>query len=531
MYCPKCGTLLSDDAIYCRKCGSKRRHIPNQKVINPDSEQTMKTSIPFREGDSTYTKQTYEYFKTQPNENQQQIYDASQFHHLSNRTKPIDKQTEDLQQVNLPWNQVQSVSKNSNKIQPSNISPMKQKKSHKKTYFALFATLVVASVVMFFILYITKDGQNRIEIPLANYVEISYGGYDTLGEAKLSLNEESFRNDYEKILHYDIDTLLGKELQEKYQDPCEGFLHTLKIGLDKERELSNGDVVTCEWTIDQELEAAFDCRLKYSNLEWTISGLEPVTIFDPFKEMNVSAVKDKYSGKIKATCNSTEAFASDISYVITPNKNLKNGDEVTISLSDKAKKRSEELFETSKIRFIRTEMKYEVKELTTYVTDIDEISEEYMEQLKELCEYAITSEIRDGFWKDYITTNHMELENVYFIKEKDGVQKKKHNVIYIVYKVNVDTVEVPNHKSVPMDFYTGIIIQNLESEESETISKGIQNVKCFRPEVDYDHYDYETQSYYDAIKSCLPGYEKLDIIQEEINQKYKENYEIQKMYE
>lgn len=107
-------------------------------------------------------------------------------------------------------------------------------------------------VIIAFVLY-------KPTVHLNDYLLVAFEGYDTAEEAVIGFDTEKLEKDYGKKIE-SIDT----------------FLANCAAGsLDKNTNLSNGDVVTYTWDSDENYALeVYGLKLEYSNVEFTVSGLK-----------------------------------------------------------------------------------------------------------------------------------------------------------------------------------------------------------------------------------------------------------------
>ena len=228
--------------------------------------------------------------------------------------------------------------------QPQGEAPKKQIQIDKK-WMAPIA-VVAGVVVVAGIVSMTM----KPTIKLDKYMEVSAEGYNTVGKATLSFDTEKFEKDYEKKLEKALKKGKNKKNKNAYQasaylsdyfgdyDPTSEAANLLSNAvsgeLDKTSSLSNGDVITYQWSCDDDYVLnKYGFKLKYSDIQYTVSGLEEAETFDPFEGLEVTFEGIETEGRATLNGQPTAREAQDLNYDFDKSSDLSNGDTVTVSVS------------------------------------------------------------------------------------------------------------------------------------------------------------------------------------------------------
>lgn len=156
------------------------------------------------------------------------------------------------------------------------------------------------------------------EINLNKYVVIMYEGVNGYATAR-------FEIDFERLLSTNGELISNVDLKD-IEDAIHG-------GLNKSDYLKNGDVIRFTWDVSaKNIEVENDVKFVYSDIEIKLDDLEELKEVDAFAGVEMSF--DGPSGFATAKFNTENQEYYQFKYVISAEKNLKNGDSVTVSLVD-----------------------------------------------------------------------------------------------------------------------------------------------------------------------------------------------------
>lgn len=274
----------------------------------------------------------------------------------------------------------------------------------------LMGALIVATFML--------TGCGKTTVNLNDYVSIKTEGYDSIGTAEIVFDYEKFDDDFDGKIKRD-----GKEVDtDRFLEKC-----IEEMTLSQTSGLSNGDVVTLEWEVDEDraLEK-YNCELEYSDIEFEITDLTPVQDFNPFDYITVSFSGMEPNGQMTYDIEDRAEF-SYISVSSDKSYNLKIGDEVTVTVDvwDEYA-----LIKECGVRVSETTKTYTITRLDEYVTSMDQVSKESMDKLIDLGEAAVydSAEYEDSI---------QEVTYVgYYFLTNSNPERKSDNYIYLLYKVN-----------------------------------------------------------------------------------------------
>ena len=156
-------------------------------------------------------------------------------------------------------------------------------------------------------------------------------------------------------------------------------------------------------------------------------------VYDPFEKLNVTF--DGMSPLGKVTIDSSDIDYIWLQYTASPSSGLKNGDTVRVNV--KYDETYEQYCIQNGIRLANLEKEYRVEGLSSYVTDISDISEEQLTKMN--------NQAGDAF-KAYVATKWSEKESMkamnylgcYLLNAKGSVgYGEANNYLYLIYKIDV----------------------------------------------------------------------------------------------
>lgn len=298
---------------------------------------------------------------------------------------------------------------------------------------------VVVIAFMAAVMYaLTACGTTTID--LNKYIEIESAGYDSYGTVKYEFDDEAFIKDYGdkiKITTKDkelLDYIGAGENTNPYsllRWKCVGYR------MDKLSGISNGDTLTLHWNCNDELaQDAFNCQLKYKDIEYTVSNLKDVEKFDPFEHVEVSFQGISPDGTVTVT---PEYDVKEMQYIkITTDKDsgLREGD--TITLKATLQGEETEFVESFGCFPSVSEKEYTVKGLATYVTSVKDIPQDVNENMRKHGEDIFRSYVASD-WSEKVLMKGVSCVGNYFLTRKDGMRADYNNYIYYVYRVGAET--------------------------------------------------------------------------------------------
>lgn len=389
MFCPNCGKEIDDDSVFCPNCGCK---------VNAADTQ---------------------------NQSQGQPQSQSQGANTSNDWQPYNAQG---------WN----ASGNSGQQPNQGASFGKVRKSSEIFKSKPFIACIGAAAVV--VVIILAVALRKPTINLNKYVDITFSGYDTAGEAKINKDttklEEALKK--RKLNTKYIKSSIGKETYglESYANnkAARAIIDEyaaealLEMNVKNSGQLKNGQTASASFSLGksdaESIEKLYNIKLKYEDVKKKVSGLKKVETKDVFKDLKVTFKGTE--GDAYAKCEYKGKDVDEYSFDIKNNKNLKTGDKITVVLNGENNKSSF----ISQYSFLpKTWSKtYTVKSLPKYITKAADLSDKALETLKKQALDTLKAKMASGNSKLNLAddTNYIGL---YILSPKEGDGDE----IFVVY--------------------------------------------------------------------------------------------------
>lgn len=142
--------------------------------------------------------------------------------------------------------------------------------------------LVILTMLAFMVVKAAdkRDKIKSISLVKENFY-VSFYTYDGYGEGLAMLNEEVFL-EMAEMTFSDRDSA---------REDAEELLNSIYVGMDEPYNLSNGDMVTVRVSVDDEILERLGVQIENREFTFEVTGLKPVTEFDPFMYMSVYLVE------------------------------------------------------------------------------------------------------------------------------------------------------------------------------------------------------------------------------------------------
>ena len=393
MFCPGCGFKLEDGDIFCPECGLKIEPLPDNSSENDSqfgeyygNDTDPNTYQPAPDNGTGYTPDTADYGTGVP-------------------------QAPSGGYVNTP--------KKKNKTLP--------------IILAVVAVIAVAAGVVLFFLFGKTSGR---EIDLNNYVTVSYEGYNGYGSATASFDYERFvaeNADYIRInkKNADVDYIPDEIIPAEYL--CNEFI---LFDLPFTSNLSDGDIITVEWTVSEEIDFIFKINgaLKYDSKEFTVEGLVAVDSFDAFEYVSLNLNGTAPYGYVEYSVDSENDFVNYLTYSLDKSEGLSNGDVVTLTVNPRIDV-AEYIERFGKLPAV-AEKTYKISGLPEYTKSASGISASSMNEIKSHSENAVYKHLN----RNNGSTEHLQSVRYvgnYFQSAKDGAYTDYENILTMVYEVYI----------------------------------------------------------------------------------------------
>ncbi len=338
------------------------------------------------------------------------------------------------------------------------------------------------------VLCLLMVGCGSTAVDLNDYLEVEFNGYNSSGTVEYSVDVESMIEDNPKAFGLD-----GDYSDYDVSDIAYDIEDKFSVEPDKDEQLSNGDTVTFSWkkTKTESLEKQFPIKIKAADNKIEVYDLDEAEEFDPFEKVNVLFEGTAPGGKAKLDAS---GVLSGLVYTIDDYEKLKNGDKVTVKITDSYGKDPSEMLlsEYGKIP-TSLEKEYTVEGLTSYAAKLDDIPKETLEKMRAQTEDSVRSDSTG--WHKSFKFDNMEFVGYYFLYAKDGFEPKIFNSVICVYKVNTTvTIDDKDNKD---SYYTFGKYDNITILPDGVCSVDLSSIWLTNHRTDSIKKNYEYKGYSD----------------------------------
>lgn len=291
---------------------------------------------------------------------------------------------------------------------------------------------------------------NRMpSIDLQRYVTITAQGYDTLGKLDVSFDTDKLEADYGKRIADSFKKAMNDHKESTYGlsslaadlysgSETELFVDYCATGsADKTSGLRNGDVITYSWNeSEDEAETLFGVKVKYSDITYTVSGLEKVNTFDAFDGVTVEFNGTAPQGTATVNSLPTAEAGGSLHYTLDTTDGLRNGDTVTLTASSNREDFSDCIEKYGAIP-AETEKTFTVSGLNEYVTTPALLTDTVLDSLKAQAEDTFKAYAANHWDTDSESLIGMDYVGDYILTPKEDSFWVDNDIVTLVYKINV----------------------------------------------------------------------------------------------
>ncbi|WP_026496586.1 YARHG domain-containing protein [Butyrivibrio sp. WCD3002] len=376
----------------------------------------------------------------------------------------------------------------------------------------------------------------KTTINLNKYMTISYSGYETIGKASAVFDTDKFEADYKDKIKFtkaakkEFESAKGElgELGNLVSDlddveaalAAYGFTPASLLedgfngSLDKTDGLSNGDKVVYTWTISEQDEKDFEkylnVKIKYSDIEGTVEGLETATLFDPFEGVEIVYSGIAPDGTAQIQNSNTSGVYGYLDYQLDKSYELSNGDEITATVTTYYGDSLEDYcLENYGMIPSQTEKVFTVDGLSSYIASASEISDDMLSKMKQQGLDIITANAA-SYWSDQVTLKEANYIGNYFLVEKPGAYADYHNIVNLVFEVvstiDIDEDDAKYKADIPYYYYVSFY-------DVMQMPDGVTSVDLSRYDTTYDYFNVDTgvdSGWWSTYNYDFKGYETLD---------------------
>lgn len=307
--------------------------------------------------------------------------------------------------------------------------PKETKKGAKGNKLVLLLAVVAIGVLAALLL---GKGIGKKSINMNDYLNISFSGYDTVGSAYFTFDYYGFLEDYGEKIKYKS----SKVREEIGLNPCKLIEQHAWGELDKSTMLTNGEDIHFYWDDAEYVELPeFNYNLNFDIYTIKVEGLSELREVELFENVDVTFTNYAPYANAKIVNNSTDKDISKLSYKLSKNSNIDNGDVLTLSLnySDdySDEKIAIDLAKAYGIKAKELNKEIVVEGCSQYARTLEDVPEALMEQIKADSEKVIYN--LASKWRKEITIEDVTYLGSYFFWMGDYPE----NEIDLIYKITV----------------------------------------------------------------------------------------------
>lgn len=363
----------------------------------------------------------------------------------------------------------------------------------KKVPKKFIAIGVLISIVLVLLFSFKKM---KPTINLDKYVEVSYNGYDGYGKASIHIDWTAIENKYWDKLKY---TDAGMLNYGRFAAPIDVIKDYISVpSLNKKDKLKNGEELIYKWDINEkELKQYIKCKIKYSNKNLKVEGLEEIATFDPFENFTL-----KFNGidsKGKLEWDYEGKYFKGYEFSVDKDSNLSNGDKIKVSINADNEYLAKEF---GKIPAI-TEKEYTVEGLATYLAKASEINEENLKEAKAKAEADIENYIR-RMSKNIRVSSVTYLGN--YVALTDNEYMNNRNYLGLVFRID-SRYQVENEAAVDVVQYYDLVFKDVAIKADGTLLINLNSSNG--PSNSFSKTVYQGSSWWNTRSYQYEGYETL----------------------
>lgn len=326
---------------------------------------------------------------------------------------------------------------------------------------------IVTVTLVMLIALLTACGKKKIDV--TENLQISFEGYNGYGRAEL-----------QNVYAWESEALEAAGIENI--DGFDDFGNALNIEMavsyevEPDTNLSNGDTVTVKAVIDEAALENYDFELTAGTEKtFTVENLPELQDVDPFENVEILYEGVSPNGKATVIQDGVIEYPMDFYYKADPNSELKNGDVITVTISD-SDPEGEAIEEG--YRLTSLEKEFTVSGLPYYAEKLSEIPDDAISQMKRHTEDMIEAErAEDNAWfRQYGSQNSIynirnkDFLGNYFLCAKSGDQLLDKNYCYFVYKIDITGRE-------DFSYYYAVGYYGILIDEDGTCSYDFDNYK------------------------------------------------------
>lgn len=245
-YCVHCGAEIKSDELFCSNCGTRKTLSTSKVLIEDSSVSTASDKKIFCTNCGAENERKDKYC----------IACGTPLHHSVSEKK--------ISVTNSFDNTDNYEGRETN---------------NQKDLKGIFTGIgIVVAIIAIFAFFINLNNTTNKTIDLNNYLTVEFEGCDGYGKAYGKLDWDAIAVDYGDKVKFTDKAINQYGMWLDMQTPIEGISdrvsYNLKNAYGENNNLSNGDTVEISWSVDNDLSDYIDCKVKYHDELFVVSGLD-----------------------------------------------------------------------------------------------------------------------------------------------------------------------------------------------------------------------------------------------------------------
>lgn len=278
--------------------------------------------------------------------------------------------------------------------------------------------LIVASSVMCMLL--TACGSTEIKVN--DYLTTEVDGYDGNGSIEWNV-------DLGKLVEDNYQAFGLKEGYSilEYQAVLEKLHNNLSADFDKSTGLSNGESIKFTWDSNlSTLESDYNIKFITQDVNMIVSGLQEAIELNPFEKIKVKYTGTAPNGYAAVDTSALNDLPETIHCTIAPTDGLRNGDTVTVSISENTVNN----LASKGYHLTETEKTYTVEGLQSSLLSLDELPAAANQKMDAHGQDLLKSEIASS-WDNPSDLDSITLLGNYLLSTKEDMPNPDTILVYV----------------------------------------------------------------------------------------------------
>lgn len=268
-------------------------------------------------------------------------------------------------------------------------------------------------------------------IKLDKYLVVETEGYDGYGTASVNIDWDAIEKKYGSKMSFKsaAKNELGGFIN--MMTPVDALQEYVSVTAEKNSGLSNGEVITYTWSVNEEFSKYIKCKVKCKDGSFKISGLTKVGTFDAFADLMVEFSGVAPNGSANLNYTGSEMRNSD--YNCDKTSGLSNGDTVKVIIDENAIE-----YYAKNLGKVPAELEkeYKVAGLESYLSKISEIDESALKSMQQQASDVYNAKVAQD-WEEGESLESFTYLGNYLLTAKDKDSWGTNNYLYLIYKAQV----------------------------------------------------------------------------------------------